>query len=101
MRSASSTRYRSLPSGSSDHNFVARPDVTAADSPRIAAKIEMRTVDPLHGHAEGFGNAILVDIDLFELSQEMRSLVPRRSLLPGPKNNRSPALAELLSTGGF
>ncbi len=54
-------------------------DAAARDRAGKAAEIGIGTVDPLHRHAEGFGGAVVLDVDGFEVVEQMRPRVPGRA----------------------
>ena len=54
-------------------------DPAARDRAREAAEVEVGTVDPLDGQAEGRGATVVLDFDALEILHEMGALEPRRA----------------------
>ena len=99
--------FRGLPLLVSDkYGFDSSPLARPGDNDRLAArhspawnraheaaKIEVRPIDPLYRQAEGGAPAVLVDLDGFELLQEMAALIPgrplahRRDIVAEPRRN--------------
>src|SRR6202020_1220747 len=63
---------------SGDDDGLAERDAAAGNRSGEAAEVEMGPVDPLHRQTEGRAAAVLLDLDGFELLQEMPALIPRR-----------------------
>ncbi len=66
--------------GGCDQNLVTHPDPARGDRTRKPAKIEIGTIDPLHGKTERGLRAVFIDSDIFEVGQKRRARVPWRAL---------------------
>ena len=68
-----------LAAGTKDHDVIAGPYAAARKSSRKPAKVEMRTIYPLHGHSEGLCDAFIVHFNPFKPIEKGRPFVPEHS----------------------
>ena len=60
--------------------FVAGLGAAAHNRAGKAAKIGIGPIDPLHRHAERLAGAVILDVDRFEIVEQMRPGIPGRAL---------------------
>ena len=65
-------------SGRKNCNFVTRFGAAACNRASKAAEIGIGPVDPLHRHAERLAGAVVLDVDRFEIAEQMRPGIPGR-----------------------
>ena len=67
--------------GRENRDFVARSGAAADNRPGKAAEIGVGPIDPLHRHPERLAGAVVLDVDRFEIVEQMRPGIPGRALL--------------------
>ena len=80
--------------GRQHRDFIARPCPAAHDRAGKAAEIGIGTIDPLHRHPKRLAGAVILDVDRFQIFEQMRPRIPgraraaRRNIVAVARRNR-------------